>query len=397
MSLKSCVVCVAGDLKPDIYAPATWEDADIERYCKQRGMTLVWEDMNKSVTHLVISRAAFQSKHAAVKYVQKDRRSNKKAKIVTYDWLEDSFAAEKAIQDVSAYHPGKPRDLDAIKVACSKRPKTARCKPADEVFGSDDECPSEALGIKQQIQTKPKTPMSSTLKLGSKQKMEAAGVEASSSRVAAESSTFKKQPTSASGSQIHIQKDFVIEKPRIRNTPVTVSDISLSWEAKHKPRVFCDKTDQFKYSITLTHKERPGEKWVLLLLKAPNVLDKAFLFRAYQYDAKGKIELRETNSPHSSFQKAFELFKISFRSKMGYHWEERLSIADNCQLGKWRYKLPAKGEPTGQILPEFDQAHPKYVKPKELAPAVQDNQGRRCDERIVSERPNIRAAIIVPM
>lgn len=65
MSLKNCVICIAGDLKPDIFAPATWEDANIERYCKIRGMALVWEDMNKSVTHLVISRAAFKANHAA--------------------------------------------------------------------------------------------------------------------------------------------------------------------------------------------------------------------------------------------------------------------------------------------------------------------------------------------
>lgn len=68
MSLKSCVICIAGDLKQDIFAPATWEDADIERYFKQRGMTLVWGEMNKAVTHLVVSRAAFRSNHAAGEY-----------------------------------------------------------------------------------------------------------------------------------------------------------------------------------------------------------------------------------------------------------------------------------------------------------------------------------------
>lgn len=65
MSLRSCVVCIAGDIRQDIFAPDSWEDANIERWLKMRGMKLVWRDMNRSVTHLVISRAAFASRHAA--------------------------------------------------------------------------------------------------------------------------------------------------------------------------------------------------------------------------------------------------------------------------------------------------------------------------------------------
>ncbi|KAJ4425060.1 hypothetical protein N0V82_000342 [Gnomoniopsis sp. IMI 355080] len=402
MSLKSCVVCIAGDIRQDIFAPATWEDADIERYCKQRKMTVVWEHMNKSITHLVISRAAFKSDHDAVKFVQKDRRGNEKAKIVTYDWLEDSWEAGKAIQDVSVYHPGKPRDTNAIAVACSKRRRVANCRSSDEMATPEKEGISKAFEIKQQDQTQPKTSKSSTPKPESKEKPAAAAVGKSLNSVFTQSKISKKvatshhkkilskqRPISASDTKTQILITDMLEKPQAQKTPNAASDLATgpSSEAKQRPRVFCDKTDEFKYSIKLTHKERPGEKWVLLLLKAPNVVDKAYLFRAYQYDAKEKINLKETNSPLSTFQKAFELFKTSFRSKMGYPWDERLVRAGNNQLGKWQYKLPGKNEPTGQVPPEFAPGHPKYVKPKDVVPAAQANPGQRPIEQNVSEVP----------
>lgn len=334
-----------------------------------------------------------------VKYVQKDRREKKKAKIVTYDWLEDSLDAAKAIQDVSAYHPSKPRDIDAIVALCRKPPKAAKCKPMDESALPEQKGRSEALVIRTQDQTRTESSTSSILESGSKVKLAAAAVEKPSSSVVTESTTLKKQvvshkpsytpkqPIPAPYNQTHIKKNAGLEKSQVKKTPVTVSytSLGLSWEARHKPRVFCDKTDQFKYCIKLIHKEKPGEKWVLMLLKAPDVVDEAFLFRAYQYNAKDKIDLRETNSPPSTFQKASELFKTSFRSKMGYAWDERLLRADHSQQGKWRYKLPAKGEPTGQVSPEFDPGHPNFDKSKDLAPNTRPNAGQKAIKTNVRE------------
>lgn len=212
-----------------------------------------------------------------------------------------------------------------------------------------------------------------------------------------EANLSKKQSNSAWLPQVKSQQGLVIEKPKDMTTiPIGSGTgvVGLSWEARHKPRVYCDKTDHFKYSIKLTHRKRPGEKWVLMLLKAPNITEKAFLFRAYQYNAKDKIDLRESKSPPSTFRTAFELFKTSFRSKMGYPWDERLVRSGIGALGNWQYTLPAKGEPTGQVPPEFDPGHAKYVKPKDLAPLALATSGQRAIERSVSgtgygRKPNL--------
>lgn len=318
---------------------------------------------------------------------------------MTYDWLEDSWDAHKAIQDVSVYHPGKPRDLDAISNACKKHPRTTNHKAANGLNGTEKEGPTEAVQITQPSQNEFKRLASSVEKSGSKKKQEVAVVGKTSNRVITKSTTSRQHGTSLkaipheqqsipiSCPKIKTQQRSVLEKPKNKTTPTEDSGtgvVGLSWEARHRPRVFCDKADQFKYSIKLTHKKRPGERWILLLLKAPSVTDKAFLFRAYQYNAKDKIDLKENKSPPATFQTAFELFKTSFRSKMGYPWDERLVRNGNGQFGNWRYALPAKGEPTGQVPPEFDPGHPKYVKPKDLAPIGLANPGQRAIERNVS-------------
>lgn len=321
---------------------------------------------------------------------------------MTYDWLEDSFEAEKAIQNVDVYHPGKPRDPNAIAKACRKRRKTTKRKSENELVAPEKEAPSKTVEITQLKQAESKPLVPSFVEPETKEKLKAVSVEKTSNSVFAQSSIStqkttshkatlsEKQSTPAPPPKSKTQQGTVLEKPKDKTTPDNVSGtgvVGLSWEARHKPRVFCGKTDHFKYRIQLTHEKRPGERWVLMLLKAPNITEKAFLFRAYQYNAKDKIDLRENRSPPSTFRTAFELFKTSFRAKMGYPWDERLVRSGNGQLGNWRYILPAKGEPTGPVPPEFDPSHPKYVKPKDLAAVVLATSGQRPTERSVSRTP----------
>lgn len=340
--------------------------------------------------------------------MEKDRRGKKKAKIVTYDWLEDSFEAERAIQDVDVYHPGKPRDNDAIAKACRKRRKTTKRKSENELAAPEKESPTEVVEITQPKGAESKPLVPNLVEPRTKEKPQTIAVGKTSNSVVTKSSISAPQATSHKtilfGSQSNpvsppkseTQQGPMLEKPKDKTTPANVSGTGvsgLSWEARHKPRVFCDKTDQFRYNIKLTHKKRPGERWVLMLLKAPKITEKAFLFRAYQYNAKDKIDLKENKSPPSIFQTAFELFKTSFRSKMGYPWDERLVRSGIGQLGNWRCTLPAKGEPTGQVPPEFDPGHPKYVKPKDLAPVALTTSGQRAIERSVSGTPYGRKPI----
>lgn len=60
MSLRGCVICVAGDLSEDAFVPHSWTEASIERYLRYRKIKLV-KRVDKTVTHLVCSRSAFLS------------------------------------------------------------------------------------------------------------------------------------------------------------------------------------------------------------------------------------------------------------------------------------------------------------------------------------------------
>lgn len=119
------------------------------------------------------------------------------------------------------------------------------------------------------------------------------------------------------------------------------------------------------------------------------------MFRAYQYNGKNKIDLREDNTPPCTFQKAFELFKTSFHSKMSYPWDERLVRARDAQPGNWQYKLPAKGEPTGKVPPELDPGHPRYVRPEDVASISSMVLGQRIIEKSVSENPYGRRPVFL--
>lgn len=136
----------------------------------------------------------------AVKYVEKDRRGKKKAKIVTYDWLEDSINAGKAIQDISAYNPGKPRDIKAMIAACRKPPKIANSKLVNETGSTVQEAALEIEGssqvvqVGQQKQTQAEAATSSTVASGRNEKLKAFTLDKTLSSNIAHSSTFKKQP-----------------------------------------------------------------------------------------------------------------------------------------------------------------------------------------------------------
>lgn len=68
MSLKRAVVCIAGDISKDMFAPESWREGGTGALDRKRieswfegKATILWDTMDKSVTHLVISRAAYKA------------------------------------------------------------------------------------------------------------------------------------------------------------------------------------------------------------------------------------------------------------------------------------------------------------------------------------------------
>ncbi|KAL1874270.1 anthranilate synthase / indole-3-glycerol phosphate synthase [Diaporthe australafricana] len=119
--LEGVVICISGDPRSDKDQNPTireqFTDENVRNWLRYRGGQLV-EDVNAATTHLICSRAAFlNKKNPKVKSARKHG-----CYIVTYEWLTDTLQlwdykkkdAPPRKAPPNLYHPGKPRDGDAI-------------------------------------------------------------------------------------------------------------------------------------------------------------------------------------------------------------------------------------------------------------------------------------------
>lgn len=73
MSLKKAVICIVSNFAEDVFAKESWIDSSgaldkrkIEGWFK--GTKIIWDEMDQSVTYLVIARSVFEAgKHEARK------------------------------------------------------------------------------------------------------------------------------------------------------------------------------------------------------------------------------------------------------------------------------------------------------------------------------------------
>lgn len=339
-------------------------------------------------------------------FIRKDRREKKKAAIVTYDWLEDSLEDNKAIQDVSAYNPGKPRDIPAILAARHKgpkveknprTPKTSKDSSMNGNDGPDATMESEPVaempltkGSEAKEKARPASPDSSISEsdAGQPQKSVSNGKKAPSSDIKkpslsrpspneailskplpriGRSSVPAKQATSVPNSQVAIPKALTPQ-----NTNLSAVE---RFTSQAKPILYLDKVDKFPYSIKLTHKNNSSDHWQVTIYESTSGT-KSFLFRVDMYYGGTKSKLNATNSPVPSSEQALKLFSEAFRMRMSYNWEERLIRAGGEQLGDWRYELPADGK-TGKTPPEYTPGNPKCKKLEDLEPIYRDVEGQR--------------------
>lgn len=61
MSLRSCVVCIVGNLSEDAFATDWWTETNVLELLRSRKIKLV-KKVDKTVTHLICSRAAYANK-----------------------------------------------------------------------------------------------------------------------------------------------------------------------------------------------------------------------------------------------------------------------------------------------------------------------------------------------
>lgn len=299
---------------------------------------------------------------------------------MTYDWLEDSVDAKKAIQRADNYDPGKPRDINGMVAAWREAKYGTRFTKDGDVKGLKTEgtkqdrsqkntTPNE-VASKQEIKVidemESNTNMDNdSISMASHKGEEKAGTIPAPLRKET-SFTSKKIPAS-----IKIKKEVTLKKVLNSNEKIAQASIDKrSWEEMAKPRVFQDKADKFIYRVELKRARPDGRnhKWVLNLFESTSI-SKTFRFRAFYLDGKGKCRDERHGEPTNKFKVAFHEFTHYFKLKTGYPWDERLLRAGKeGQGGKWKYQVPTGGMPTGSVPPEYTPGHPECVKLHNLGP-----------------------------
>lgn len=138
------------------------------------------------------------------------------------------------------------------------------------------------------------------------------------------------------------------------------------WETTAQPRILQDK-DGFRYCVELT-RTTDEMKWVLSLYESTSAtVPKTFRFCAVLQNARCKKVLDELKDPSPILDVAREQFNRFFFQKTGYAWTERL-LRVKIPQPNWRYRAPAKEEPTGKVPSKYTPGHPDCV--QDLGPTI---------------------------
>lgn len=327
-------------------------------------------------------------------------------RLVTYDFLEDLLEDKRAMRHFWAYHPGKPRDIEAMLAGrrrLSKEPRVANVVAGD-VAGSPD-------GVNNPQETARGPDVKKTRPISaSKENPSAVGKTTESEALAGSSSTPAKRgndrkllgtdpiidSVAKAGPQNNTNARSVQMQKQVQKL-ASLDEESIpevdnrSWELKTKARIFQDKS-QFAYHVELTRK-KDNFKWFLEILESmATSAPKSYKFRAIQYGSKNEIVLPDIDrDPVPTFVAALKPFTDTFRVRTGYSWDERLLRA-SMEQPIWQYHAPAPGKPTGSVPPRYTPGHPECV--KDLSP-VSVGQGAKRDmkprfARSVRETPQQR-------
>ncbi|KAF3769951.1 hypothetical protein M406DRAFT_66406 [Cryphonectria parasitica EP155] len=412
-SLKSIVILIVGNLGEDAFVTADWSNPQkLATEIKRAGMRQV-DHLCKQVTHLVVSRRAFKDKAPEVRKVLAMRPSKRKPAIVTWDWLDDVIADKKYYGHYDVYHPGKPRDINAINAKRCKKVKVTK----DEAFPEGEDATASHQTDQQtsrkgsQQNPKPSTPAKKEetttavhlaaksvsggsfkkttevpqiqetteksidkhidqFKSAPEEKKNKREEEAGEKKAVSSGKTSPQKHTSV-GLGPHVLDRKTPSEREASLAPVKkVLDVEdfeslQAWVVAAALRPFKDDKDQFQYCIELKNGD---SRWMLKLeTSTSHSVKKMYRVWAGLYDTSPRARCQQTRGPTRDFQEAMDHFKTFFQRKSGYRWDERLLRAGKDQP-EWHYQAPAEGKPTGTVPPEYTPGHPKCVKVEKLAP-----------------------------
>lgn len=330
---------------------------------------------------------------------------------MTWDWLDDVITDRKYYEHYEVYDPSKPRDINAIN---AKRYKKGRVVESEGETSEEEK--EGAVTVRETVQEfgqgKNDKENKSSLPTDKKSATSALPVPHAPLKVTQGTMTdekiFKKQEghtTKIAGEKTRLSQQMASttqhphhQKRIASKGAALVADATVedrcpavpppvkkrldfedfesfqAWAVAAAPRPFKDKHDQFQYWIEL----RKGElKWIIKLdMSTSTSVKTAYRFWAGLYDKGTKPKVQETRNPTVSLAKAMDEFKLFFRGKTGYNWDERLLRAQKAQPN-WQYQVPPKGKPTGSAPSQYTPGHPECVKPEALAPIIMGVQNKR--------------------
>lgn len=301
-----------------------------------------------------------------------------------------------------AYHPGKPRDIEAMLDGRRKTPKKPKATKAIEVGAEEVLEDLDTSASKKVVKASSAKNKNSSKATGEEHAKPAEKKTAESQHAVGNLDTNKDgKPL---GAALHVSKSTAQGRTESSPNDKTASarkqttEVSSTeedaipvvdnrrWETRVQARLFHDK-DKFPYHVELT-REKDGLRWVLAVLEStsPPQAPKAYRFRALQYSARGdRILLAERRDPVSSPRAALACLAAFFRARTGYAWDERLLRAARGEHQPlWQYRAPAAGAPTGSVPPAYTPGHPDCV--GELSPIVSGCGLARAVEKTRQER-----------
>lgn len=337
---------------------------------------------------------------------------------MTYDWLEDVLMDKKVWTHYNAYHPGRPRDIEAINAGRRKVKKKSLSNKGGKAHGSlttdsqdtvennegHEERSSNLVTCGKSNATEPRPddrvqvsqgtgPQGGHQMPGHHTQEPAKSPKGENREVVTHDINFhvelmsqqllqkrrlgpddpifamvpadKQTPSSKVSTITETKKQGqVAPAPKmVKKRIAHGSSNDVLWEVKAKPRIFLE--NKFHYRVELTRKE-DDHKWVLNLFESTSALmPKSYKYCARRYDREGKTLLVDSRDPVPSLRTALKYFSEGFRGKTGYSWDERL-LRSGLPQPQWRYRAPPAGKATGRVPPEYTPGDPKCVKAEDL-------------------------------
>ncbi|KAK7711335.1 hypothetical protein SLS64_005358 [Diaporthe eres] len=339
--LDGVVVCICGDPRFDRdknqHIRDQFTEENVSRWLKYRGGKLV-EEVTKTTTHLICSRAAYSKKgNPKVKAARKYG-----CKIVTYEWLTDTFQLldyHKKKAPPSLYHPGKPRDGDAISDLFKKsetKPKAVKKKKASPaaadttaVKHDDDARAAEEVaetGMKHLAISEEKDSQKS-----SEEKKSPNPSEAGEGKDTKAIDDMKGASTSVSKeSGKPTGKPEKSAKVKNKEPPVDLRLYNICKDESGLHQIEVSKPDR--------HGNERGCRLVLELYESKSE-PKTYLFGATKYPVQGSGACATHFSSEASGDKKleFQKYRSVFRQCTGVRWHQRDSIPSK---GKYCYRSP---------------------------------------------------------